>query len=314
MKAKWYIGIAIMLLVNGLQGSAITFANSEYMMNEVEKEWNDIQWMNTIEYLNYVGFYWEAIATPTNLILKPKPNMEYPYYWGVTDKSKATEALRIEREIPEWMWPTEALVRASRLIGDYIANNEDVILTPDREMEVYFNSYSPGYPIEFTPVSFKDQSEGFRVSRKCSWAWYDLDLWETEKISEMKSITKRIAKYVALSDDGPIEMTEDDVVDIMEWSADEHGNYSGDWKPYVKAPPAPESPRPEHEAEHPALTPEPESAPTPPVIASVPAKQPSVVVPMEGERPREPPHRPWIYIGALLILAIVGILYLRRKK
>jgi len=297
---------------------------------------NELQGMDTVEYLNRYP-NWEAVATPTALILKPRP--ENPNF-SVTDTSKATEALRIEREIPPDMWPSMALDYAGRPADKYLANNEDVILTPDREIKI--NLY--GSSIMLTSVSFKNQLRGFRVSEDHYTGGISPD-------GAMISIGARLSKYIALSDDGPMEMTEDDVADIMEWVQDEHGNYSGEWKPYVKPSPASEATedgvadirewtRDEHgnysgewkpyvkappapvpaEEDASAITPEPEHIATP-VIASVSAKQPSTED-GHGKAKASPviardeaTSRPWIYIGGiLLLLAIATALYLRHKK
>ena len=80
---------------------------------------------------------------------------------------------------------------------DYIANNEALVLTPDRTTWLGGHAYR----IMFTPVSFKSQHKGFRVT------------WRPEGDAAY-SASPKIA-YVALSDT-PMEQGEGDVEMVMD--------------------------------------------------------------------------------------------------
>jgi len=186
-------------------------------------------------------------------------------------------------------------------------NNEDLILPLGRTIWV---SESPRARdkkggIRFTPVVFKNQLNGFRIT-------------------EINNFGREITKiaYLALNDT-PVEVDEDDVEKIMLWRRREDGRlYGGEWK-------APEEIKIIGQTE---LTAEPnvtivieeeclnstlDSVPEPepkssPAIVNVPAKQPTPE-PECGSRDGSP-NRPWFCTLPLLILAIGGTLYFRCKK
>ena len=216
---KNYTTVIIALLASTtLQGSVPS--NRSIQAEDIEK-WNRFLEMGMVEYLDSMP-WWDAVtATPTNIVLKPNP--ERPHF-EVYDMSRKNEAVRYELEIPKDIFYQSPLIFIGRGAEWYVGHNEDIVLTPDREIVIGDNSGNAANMV-FTPVSFKNEQKGFRMMREMDWYWL------TPPLVAMN------IKYLALGDE-PREMTEDDVETIMEWTANEDGEYHGEWKTYEKPPPA----------------------------------------------------------------------------
>ena len=108
--------------------------------------------------------------------------------------------------------------------GDYIKNNEALVLTPDSNEVCLFSHHTQ---IRFTPVSYKGQREGFQIAEVADHRSFGSALF-TSKVT-----------YVALSDT-PMEMSEEDVEMIKVCKRDSEGNfYGGEWKAYAPPQPVP---------------------------------------------------------------------------
>ena len=206
MKTRWSVCIIVMLAVETMHGSANVVYSSEALeqaRKEAEEYVAEIQAMDMVEYLN-TSPYWNAIATPTGIVLKPNPDN---CMFFVSDMSRKTEARRMELQMSKEMFYLSRTAWTERNAKTYVENNKDVILTPDREMMI-LSSTGNGYnQMVFTPVSFKDQSKGVRMTTELNWYWLS------------PPFVAVIAKYIAFGET-PKEMTEDDVADIMEWAFD----------------------------------------------------------------------------------------------
>ena len=134
----------------------------------------------------------------------------------------------------------------NRRTGEYVENNEALIVTPDEEVEIA--EYGSG--IRLTPISFKDGKKGFRV------------MSGNNKVYPCGGM-KHDFGYIALGDT-PTPMSADDVEMIWESRLDNTGNPTG-WKrfegdqvmaypPPLETPPVQAKP-PEPPPEPPAVTP-----------------------------------------------------------
>ena len=228
---------------------------------------NGVQGKDGIEFLQNSGYFTAVTVTSTNLTLK---------------FHSIGSGLMINRP--------EGFSRIRPLEYD-----KEFTLTPDRV--TVLSSFH--YTLLFTPVSYKNQHAGFRITEFIDHHSFG----GGEFINYM---------YLALSDT-PIEVGEDDVDTIMEmdmrlsgWQRTENGEWEMEpveWKPYVKSPSASEPETPE---EPPPVITEGEDTSPPPVIASISAKQSS---------PTDEQGKSvclWLY--GIIALIICAVLYLFHRK
>jgi len=237
-------------------------------------------------------------VTPTNLMMKFRAG-----HMGVGDPDVKNRDFSI------------------RFSRSYIENDETLVVPPDRRMDVWDKHV--GYL--FTPVIFKDKSKGFEITKR----------YGPPIVS--KSTPVKINTFHVVLGDAPMDVGEDDVEMVMEagreWVSATKSSYAipPDYSlladtPYPYSYTNSETYMAEREERRrfiglhilPDLEESPPDESSPPVIASVPAKQPS---PEPEPLPYDTatPSCGWVCwaVGgacAVLILAIGGTLYFRRKK
>ena len=299
MKMKYRISVIVALLTGNMQGVVI---DADYSKGReiMDGHVNLIQGMSTLEYLNKSPC-WDVVATSTNLVLKPNPAK--PRFM-VCDRSKINEDSRMKLELPRDMYYDPSYGFTFRRAESYIGNNEDVILTPDREIVIEASTGDGYLPIIFTPVSFKNRLKGFRVTENAGWMWL---VYDNDGNVGVTNVGTHVSKYVALSDT-PTDMTEDDVETIMEWTANEDGYYRGEWKTYERGGKSGMGGEGVVDTAPPTETP-PAVAPEEP-----PTREPPAPVVVDGGEGNGRHPRRWHYAILPLALCLCGIVYFARRK
>ena len=216
--------------------------------------------MNGVELLLMFGAVDSVSSTPTHLIITFKAD-----------------------------WHTVRRGGKRRETGEYVENNEALILAPDEEVSI--GAYGGG--VTLTPISFKNGEKGFRLKRG------------TNQIYAGGGV-KRDFAYLALGDT-PIPMSADDVEMIWDSKASNTGEPIG-WRRFegdqvMAYPPPLETPPPAPQA----------NPPEPPaVVPPEPVETPDIVAEDEGRAKPSPPSRLWLYV--LIPLCLFTFFYFMRRK
>ena len=209
---------------------------------------NNLQSMDGVEYLKENRWICSATVSTTNLAVK--------------------FSLGTFSVLQDNVW---------RPTSEYIANDEELILTPDK-----FTRFGERHSqVDFNPVIFKDQHKGFKITIM------SIGIWEDR--------FPPITTYTVLSD-VPMEKGEDDVEMILK---------NGEWVQYEKPQPVTPPEVGKGRAASPTLTkqdwpevmPRRETGETPAPVVEVEPTQPSNL---------------WLY--ALIPVCLLPILYFLRRK